>query len=395
MLARNTNLNAAQKSPPGPPYPVHQYATSDKRWTPTCPAEMKAFVAINILMGIKQEPEYTDYWSEDSLLNDPYISSLLSRSRYEKLCQYLHCSNVNIPAENDRLNKVRNLITTLQGNFKSQFTPGCCLSVDEAMIKYNGRLVRKQYMPRKPTKWGIKLWFLCDAKTGYCLNFEVYTGRGNNPHVVQGFGLGYTVVMNLMRNFLLSNHHVYADNFFSSIPLVEDLLEADTFYCGTLRKDRVGVPREIQRVPLKKYESVKWRKDTSSTMITHWLDKRHVYLISSNNSGEDTVKPRTRFHREDMVTVPTVVTDYNANMGGVDSSDQLRSYYNVGRSGRRWWKYLFWGLFNQGLINAYILWHESTRPHSKNKRSHSLKAFKVAIIHQLVDGFSSSRSILG
>lgn len=63
MVARNTNLNAARKSPPGPPYQVLQFATSDKHWTPTCTAEMKAFIAINILMGIKQAPELlTDYF---------------------------------------------------------------------------------------------------------------------------------------------------------------------------------------------------------------------------------------------------------------------------------------------------------------------------------------------
>ena len=36
--------------------------------------------------------------------------------------------------------------------------------------------------------------------------------------------------------------------------------------------------------------------------------------------------------------------------------NQLRSYYNVGRGGRRWWKYLFWGLLNIDTINAKILW---------------------------------------
>jgi hypothetical protein len=37
------------------------------------------------------------------------------------------------------------------------FTPHKDLSVDEAMIAFNGRLAWKQYMPKKPVKWGIKL----------------------------------------------------------------------------------------------------------------------------------------------------------------------------------------------------------------------------------------------
>ena len=241
---------------------------------------------------------------------------------------------------------------------------------------------------QKPTKWGIKLWFSCDAVTGYCLNFDVYTGRGDNVEAVREFGLGYYVVMNLLRNYLLQYHHVYADNYFSSI-LVEDLYDADTFFCGTLGKNRQGVPKDIQKLKLRKYESVEWCKDNTSIMVIHWKDKGHVYVISSNNNGEDTLKPQTRFGNEEMITVPTAVTDYNAKMGGVDHSDQLRSYYNVGRTGRRWWKYLFWGLLNQAVVNAYILWELSTRPHGRNKRTFSLKAFKLAIIHQLADGFSS------
>lgn len=52
----------------------------------------------------------------------------------------------------------------------------------------------------------------------------------------------------------------------------------------------------------------------------------------------------------------------------------------------------FWGLLNIAIVNAYILWELSTRPHPKNIRSWSLKAFKLAILHQLGDGFTSRKS---
>ena len=80
----------------------------------------------------------------------------------------------------DKLGKVRPFLSTLQQNFPCLFAPGVALSIDEAMIKYNGRLHWKQYMPMKPIKWGIKLWVLCDARTGYCLALDVYTGRDDH-----------------------------------------------------------------------------------------------------------------------------------------------------------------------------------------------------------------------
>ena len=148
---------------------------------------------------------------------------------------------------NDRIDKVRNFVNILDKNFQQMLIPGTHLSIDEAMITYNGRLLWKQYMPKKPTKWGIQLWFLCDSISGYCLTFRVYTGCTTNTDLIREFGLAYTVVMELMQHYLMRHHHLYADNFFSSLPLVEDLYAADIYYCGTLRKDRVGIPRQLPR----------------------------------------------------------------------------------------------------------------------------------------------------
>ena len=69
MLAYNTNMNAAVKKPPDAVDPNDRFATSDGHWTKTNALEMRAFVGINI-------PK--DYWSNDSALNDSYISSIMS-----------------------------------------------------------------------------------------------------------------------------------------------------------------------------------------------------------------------------------------------------------------------------------------------------------------------------
>ena len=48
------------------------------------------------------------------------------------------------------------------------------------MIKLKCRFGFKQYMPKKPTKWGAKVFALCDVKTAYLWNFNIYTGRGED-----------------------------------------------------------------------------------------------------------------------------------------------------------------------------------------------------------------------
>ena len=167
---------------------------------------MRFFFGLQIMMGIKQQPEYRDYWSQDPVLGDTYISSRITRNRYNDLSKYLHLTDPATEDGADKLTKVRPFLTHLQRSFPQLFTPGVALSLDEAMIKYNGRLKWKQYMPMMPTKWGIKLWVLCDAITGYCLALDVYTGK--EDRLAAGLGLTYNVIMKLMSpRYLMRYHH--------------------------------------------------------------------------------------------------------------------------------------------------------------------------------------------
>ena len=138
--------------------------------------------------------------------------------RFEKLSQYIHCSTAADEDAGNKLAKVRPLITLCETNFRLCFCPSQNLSVDEAMIQFDRRLSWKQYMPKKPVKWGLKLWCLCDSDTGYCVAFNVYIGS-NRDNQQANLDLGYRVVMGLMPNYLNKHHHVFADNFFYVGPL--------------------------------------------------------------------------------------------------------------------------------------------------------------------------------
>ena len=96
------------------------------------------------------------------------------------------------------------------------------------MIAFKGRLSFRQYMPAKPTKYGIKVWLGADAWNGFVLNHKVYLGKETNA--APRNGLGYEVVMDISRPFLGKNHHVYFDNFFS-LPKLLDILVAEKNLC--------------------------------------------------------------------------------------------------------------------------------------------------------------------
>lgn len=55
------------------------------------------------------------------------------------------------------------------------------VSIDETVVPHEGRVPFKQYIKNKPIRWGIKLWVLCEVKTGYVFDFQDYLGKEDGP----------------------------------------------------------------------------------------------------------------------------------------------------------------------------------------------------------------------
>ena len=78
--------------------------------------------------------------------------------------------------DHNPLFKIHPFMDLLIENFQKSYIPSRELSLDESMIGFKGRLGFIQYMPKKPTKWGLKAFILADGVTGYALNWKLYTG---------------------------------------------------------------------------------------------------------------------------------------------------------------------------------------------------------------------------
>ena len=105
----------------------------------------------------------------------PFFARVMSRDRFELLFWLLHISHCEGNVVK-RVDKVKLLLECLITKFQARFYPGQELAVDGTVVGFRGRFGAKQYMPKKPTKWGIKCFTLADSSTGYVLNTLVYTG---------------------------------------------------------------------------------------------------------------------------------------------------------------------------------------------------------------------------
>ena len=95
-------------------------------------------------------------------------------------------------------------------------------------------------MPKKPYKWGYKVYMQCDT-TGMVHNFEIYAGKlfpaVGFPDLGASANLVFRLVSVVKPNV---NHIVCFDNWFTSLPLVVESAKRSIFTLGTIRSNRAS-----------------------------------------------------------------------------------------------------------------------------------------------------------
>lgn len=369
---------------------TNRRGNDDDKFVDTNVEEIKRFIGIHILMGIMDLPSYKLYWSTEWLLRTS-VPNIMTRHRFEKLMQYFHVVNEENKNPNDKLWKVRPVYDKVLKNCQEKYNPHCEISVDEAMVGFNGRLGFKQYMPLKPTKFGIKIWVRADAHNGFTSSFQCYTGREKNAagKPITEQGLSSRVVRDMVKGLERKHHHVYMDNYFTSVLLFCILLQLGVYATGTVRTNRKGWPKQLPSKCVKRQGEYKQAQKENLTACT-WFDKRQVNLLStvSNPLKIEKVSRRQKDGSLKDIDGPEIVVLYGKYMGGVDRSDQLRSLYSVSRKSLRWWRYVFWWLLDTSIVNGYILMRESPRhelfTRNKVKKDRTLLSFRLALANQLI-----------
>ena len=162
-------------------FQTNLYANQRERnFAPFNQEEFYGFLGINLIMGYHELISLADYWKADQDLAVPIVSSTLPRNRFTQILSNLHVAdNTSIPdGNNDKLYKVRPLISAMNANYVKLYNVSQKLSIDESMILFKCRHSIKQYCPKKPIKRGYKLWMRADMD-GYISRFDVYQGKNS------------------------------------------------------------------------------------------------------------------------------------------------------------------------------------------------------------------------
>lgn len=364
---------------------------TDGVWKETNRNEFYGLLAFLFFQGFHPLPATRDYWRVTSLYNGNYARCMIrTYRRYLALMCFIKIVDFRAEDINDRLRKVRYLHDHLQAACKRLFIPGKCVSVDERMVKCKGRAPFTQYMPKKPVKWGFKVFAACDAQSSIVVNFEVYTGQqpgGEN-------GLTHAVVMRLVSD-VRAGSVIYTDNFYTSETLATSLRTKQISLVGTVRANRTGFPA-VLRTDMKQFEKHAERGATryvrnGDHLYQQWKDKRCVSMYSNIHQGHehDTVTRNVKIdgaHQQMEVQRPMCIRDYNSSMGGVDTFDQLIETHRVLRKTKKYWKSLFLDMVDVCAVNAYRLFHlwQSQHPGVISRRCNLQHSdFRCNLIRQL------------
>lgn len=360
LLCTHTNLHGRRKY---------------EDWRDVDEVEMRAYIGILILAGVyRSRNEATcGLWANKT--GRPIFRAAMPHYRYCQISANIRFDDkLTRPGRfrNDKLAAFRILWEKWVARLPLLFNPGVDVCVDEQLVGFKGRCGFRQYMPKKPTKYGIKIWVTCDVATSYAWKMEIYTGKspGSSREVNQGM----RVVLQLTEG--LQGHTVTCDNFFTSFSLAEELLRRKLALVGTIRRNKPELPPQLVQLRQRKILSSLFAF-TKTTMAVSYMPKRgkNVLLLSTK-------------HREPAVSdvekkKPAAILDYNRCKGGVDNLDKVVGTYSCRRKTSRWPQALFYNLLDVSAYNAFVLW-KAVHPEWESTKSYQRRVFLEELGHMLV-----------
>lgn len=241
------------------------------------------------------------------------------------------------------------------------------------MLPFRGRCAFRMFMPKKPSKYGIKVFSLVDARTYYTSKLEIYAGvQPEGPFQVDNSTKA--VSLRMFEHISNSGRNITMDRWFNSFALTEEAFTQHRLtIVGTLNSRAKGIPQEFREKNKRPIPSTVFGFGTYMTLASHVPKKNKNILIISS------------FHREGVIDESTgdaqkpIITFYNTTKCGVDVNKMISSY-SVARNTRRWPLVIFYGMLNLAGINAFIIHRSNNEPESQINRRLFLKQLGLELV---------------
>ncbi|XP_038069266.1 piggyBac transposable element-derived protein 4-like [Patiria miniata] len=326
--------------------------------------ELTSAIGLLLFLGLTKSgrEKVRSFWRQGPFAR-PLCMATMTGTRFQDILTLMRFDSKatgEARRKNDKFAPIRSVFDEFASSCRRYYSAGECVTVDEQLVAFRGRCPFRQYMPRKPAKYGIKFWACVDVDSHYVLNIIPYLGKEAEGTRTN---LGASVVKELMQPMYNIGRNVTTDNYFTSAALAKDLLKKNLTLVGTIRGSRREVPKEVRR------ENVKTRAAKSSrflfnedlTLVSFIPRENRSVLLLSSMHHDKKINPDTQ--------KPDIIHFYNKTKGGVDTVDQMCSVYSCLRKTKRWPMTVFYNLLNLAALNAYALWRHLNPAWAKRENS--------------------------
>ncbi|XP_042856157.1 uncharacterized protein LOC122242824 [Penaeus japonicus] len=345
--------------------------------------EMKALIGLLMLAGTYHTSRLNleDMWKNDGTGIEVFRMTMsLNRFRFLLCCLRFDDKATREERKKvDKLAPIRHIFEMFVENCKKNYTPSEYVTIDAMVVAFRGKAPFRQYIPSKPAKYGIKIHSMCDAKTFYVCNMEIYAGlQPEGPYKAdKGYNSAYAVVKRLTSPISGSARNVTFDNWYTSYPLVDSLVRDHNLTAvGTLRKNKREIPKEFLDIK---------KRPTCDSLFGFGDQLTLVSYIPRKKSTKKNVVLISSMHRDKKIDEatgedkkPEIITFYNSTKGGVDVVDMMMDKYSVSRNSRRWPLTVFFALLNISCVNSYVLYVHN--PQNTLKRRKFIKQASFVLL---------------
>ncbi|XP_014290398.1 piggyBac transposable element-derived protein 4 [Halyomorpha halys] len=352
-------------------------------------AEIHAVLGLLYMAGIKkaQHLNIKELWATDGTAPECFRATM-SLQRFQLLLRALRFDDLQDRDSRkavDNLAAIRVIFEEFNSHCKNNYEVGEYSTIDEMFEPFRGRCVFRQYIPNRPSKYGIKMYALVDSCTLYTSNLEIYAGRQpDGPYNVNN--TASEVVMRIAEPILNTGRNITLDNYFTSIPLASELLEKKTTIVGTLRKNKKEIPVRFIETNRRDLHSSLFGFTKTSVLVSYKVKHNKNVLVLSTLHKDHKIDTETG----DLL-LPEVITFYNLTKGAVDMVDRMKGLYSVARVSCRWPLTIFFGMMNIGGINSQIIFKANTNEIIERKIF--LKNLSLALIKAHLISRSSIQNI--
>ncbi|XP_033326115.2 piggyBac transposable element-derived protein 4 [Megalopta genalis] len=359
-----------------------------RSWRDVENVEFWAFIAVVINMGTMPLANLQEYWSRNNVSYIPFYSETFTRDRFSQIFWMLRLTTIPTRSANPRtrLQRVSCFLDYINSKFLDYFMPGEQICVDESTVKFKSRTSFVAYDPKKPRKWGIRVYTLADSNTGYICCILPYYGSLTTELLARpDLPVSSRIPIHLYKMLLekipgAQGHHMYTGRNYTSYVLAQELAKLKCHITGTILASRKELPSEIKKLKFSKKSTVAYRR--GDTLLLGWKDKKIVTCLTTRgDTGMKTVKRIARGGVDIMIKKPNVILNYLKYMDGVDRADQYVSKYCFLQKSLKWWRKLFLGGMETCLINSYILY--KLERNKKGEKPHDHLRFLKTLVEQL------------